>query len=53
MMDLLAEYADKFEDSFPIFLVRQLPEAEIKELIRTAIKENKPYEADYNEEGVY
>lgn len=53
MDKLLQQYVEKFEDNFPIFFVRHLGEEEIKELIKKAIENNKPYEAGYEEQGVY
>lgn len=41
---LLAEYADRFNDNFPTFQTRNLPEDEIIKLIKTALETNKPYE---------
>lgn len=38
MDKLLLQYAEKFEDNFPIFFVNHLGEAEIKELIKKAIR---------------
>lgn len=49
----LNEYADKFEDNFPIMAVMDLEEKEIVELIKKAIEKDKPYEADYEDGGVY
>ena len=53
MDKLLLQYAEKFEDNFPIFFVNHLGEAEIKELIKKAIEDNKPYEAEYKEQIDY
>jgi hypothetical protein len=46
-------YADHFKDNFPIMAVRHMDEDEMIKMIEKAIKENKPYEADYDDEGVY
>lgn len=53
MDKLLQEYVGMFNENFPFFSVSHLDEADIKEIIRKAIKENKPFEADYEDEGAY
>jgi hypothetical protein len=49
----LNEYADKFGENFPLFFVGHMDEAEIIKLIDKAIKEDKPYEAEYEDKGDY
>lgn len=43
---LLKEYAEKFDDNFPTFMVRHLDMDEIGDLIEDCIKKNKPYEPE-------
>lgn len=46
-------YSEKFEDNFPLFAVNHLDEAEIVQLIKKAIEQDKPYEAKYEDGGAY
>lgn len=53
MDKLLQQYAEKFGENFPIMYLRHMNEAVLKELIKKSIKDNKPYEAEYDAEGDY
>jgi len=53
MDDLLIEYADKFGENFPLFIVRNLDDEEITNLIKTAIEKNEPYGVEIHEDVVY
>lgn len=53
MTGLLEQYADKFNDNYPIYFVIHLDEAEIAESIQRAIDSNEPYVADYINGCVY
>lgn len=44
---LLIEYADKFDDTFPIFCLRGTPE-ELIPILRKYIDEGKPYELEFD-----
>lgn len=51
---LLIEYADKFDDTFPIFCLRATPNEELISILRKCIDEGKPYEFEYDPSiGVY
>lgn len=51
MDEILNEYADKFNENFPIVSFMGTPEDEIIKIVRNCIDKNKPYEMNY-EEGV-
>lgn len=51
--ELLIAYADKFNDSFPIFAVMHLGDDEIIDLIQNAIDKNEPYDPKYQDGVVY
>ncbi|WP_156350807.1 hypothetical protein [Psychrobacillus sp. FJAT-21963] len=53
MDNILQQYADKFGDNFPIMAVLHLEDAEIVKLIKKAIEDNKPYEAEYEDQRNY
>ena len=53
MDDLLIEYADKFGENFPLFIVRNLNDEEIINLIKTAIEKNEPYKVETDEDVDY
>jgi hypothetical protein len=50
---VLSEYAEKFEDNFPLFYVRGMEESKIIELVKQSIKEGVPYEAEYDKNADY
>ena len=50
---LLNEYAEKFDDNFPLMLVTHMDEDEIIELIEKCIKEEKPLELEVEEDVDY
>lgn len=51
---LLIEYADKFNDCFPIFCMRSTPEDEMISILRKCIDEGTPYKFEYDPSiGVY
>jgi hypothetical protein len=50
---LLQDYADKFDDNFPIFALLHIEEKEIADLIRKAIDNNEPYNGNYDAVGAY
>lgn len=53
MDELLMEYADRFHDSFPIFMMMGIDEREIIAIIKKCLKENKPYEIEYEGDTLY
>lgn len=53
MDDLLIEYADRFGENFPIFIVRNLDQKEIIHMIKTAFETGKPFKVDQQENIVY
>ena len=52
MSKILLEYSEKFDDNFPVFIVSNLSEEEIR-LAKEAIKNNKPYEPEIEEGAIY
>ena len=44
---LLTQYAEQFDDNFPIFAVRELDEGEVILAVQKCLDENKPYEPEY------
>lgn len=40
----LFEYADRFDENFPMFLFRSTPEEEVIRIIDKCIENGKPYE---------
>ena len=42
MDELLNQYADRFNDNFPIFLLRNKTEDEIKEIVQSCLDKNEP-----------
>ena len=50
---LLTEYADKFDENFPLFQVRHLDEDEIIKLIEAALENDEPYEVEEQENVDY
>ena len=53
MDKLLNEYVNKFNENFPIFIVRNLEDDEIMRLIREAIDKNEPYVPEIDESAIY
>lgn len=53
MDELLIKYADKFNENFPLFVVRDLSEKEIKDIIQKCLDENKPYEIETDSDRFY
>ncbi len=51
--ELLKRYTDKFNDNFPIFMVRDMPEYEIVKAIKKAIEENKAFVVEVEENCLY
>lgn len=46
MENLLNEYEKKFNDNFPIFLLRGKTDNELESIIKECIKNNKKYEVE-------
>lgn len=40
----LEAYADRFDENFPIFYLRGMPESELIRLIQDCLNQGKPYE---------
>lgn len=53
MEKLLEEYVDKFNENFPIFLLKGIDEDEIMEMIKKCIDEDKPCEIEVDENDDY
>ena len=53
MDDLLMKYADQFHENFPLFIVRDMTEKEIKDTIQKCLDENKPYAVKTDSEHFY
>lgn len=53
MDKLLIEYAEKFGENFPFFIVMDLDEEEITNIIKTSIEKNEPYVVETNDDVVY
>lgn len=53
MSKILLEYSEKFNDNFPVFIVRNLGKDEIIRLAKEAIENNKPYEPEIEEGAIY
>lgn len=51
MESKLQEYRDKFDEQFPLMMVRGIDDAEIIKLIDGCIESGEPYEPDF-EDGV-
>ena len=50
---MLNEYADKFDDNFPMFSVNHLEEKEIIRVVKESIAKNELYEPNYNDKADY
>lgn len=46
MDKLLDEYKEKFGECFPLMLTRGMSEDDIIEIVKSCLKNNKPYEVD-------
>ncbi len=44
---LLTQYAEQFDDNFPLFTVRDLDEGEVILAVQKCLEENKPVEVKY------
>lgn len=54
MLDkVLIEYSKKFNDNFPVYIVRDFSEEEIIKLAKKAIETNTPYKPLVEEGVVY
>lgn len=53
MDELLMQYADKFHENFPIFIVGDMDESELKAVIQKCIDEGKPFEIKTKENRFY
>lgn len=53
MDELLLAYADKFNQNFPLFMLRGIPEDEIIRLIKKAIEDDKPYKPEMQTGALY
>lgn len=53
MKELLEQYLEKFDDQFPLMLVRGMDEEEIITILKKCIEENKPYEIEFDEYANY
>lgn len=53
LQQLLIAYADRFNDSFPVFLMRGTAEADLITLIKDCLDQGKPYAVDFdNDPGI-
>lgn len=50
--ELLIEYADRFDDNFPIFCLLGFDDNEITMMIQKCLAEGEPFEPDYCDESV-
>ena len=53
MFELIEQYTEKFNENFPIFVVRNMTEDEIKGIIRKCLDDGKPYQVDTEEDCFY
>lgn len=53
MEQKLNEYAKKFGENFPIFMVRGMSEDKVVKTIDECIKNNKPYEVETDDDVSY
>lgn len=53
MDELLIQYANKFHENFPIFIVRDKSESEIEDIIQKCLDEDKPYQVETKEDCFY
>lgn len=51
--EILNEYSDKFDDTFPIFAVTHLSDSELIQLVKDCLKSGKPYNPEWNENWDY
>jgi len=52
LSEKLTEYADRFNENFPIFHLRHLDDGQIVKIIRKCLDDGKPYEPDYSDGSV-
>lgn len=53
MEELLNEYRERFDESFPIMLFRGTPEDELIQMIQKCLSNGKPLEPDLDAEADY
>lgn len=54
MEQKLEEYADRFDENFPLFIVRNMDEDEIIKVIDECLEKGEPYEVkDYDSDVTY
>lgn len=53
MNKLLIQYADKFNENFPMFIVGNKSESEIESIIQNCLDEGKPYDVETKEDCFY
>lgn len=53
MNERLNQYAEQFSENFPIFILRNLNEGEIIQIIDNCINNNKPYEIKTDDVVLY
>ncbi|GHV52238.1 hypothetical protein AGMMS49579_09170 [Spirochaetia bacterium] len=51
--ELLIRYTEVFNDNFPIFAVRTMPETDLIKLLEACIENGKPYKPVYNQNAEY
>lgn len=50
---LLNEYQERFDESFPIFLLMGVDGGEIKKIIEDCLARGQPYEPEYEDDILY
>lgn len=51
-MELIGKYLDRFDENFPLFMVRGMDDEEIKALIQKCLDEGIPYHPEDSDPNI-